>query len=271
MPFCLNTQHSVLSTQHFFCAVLIAVLVVAGGCRRKDKGAVPVVFDEAAARASIARADELYAQRGELLKVRQGIIELRQALSEDYRNYDAAWRLAKFSYYFGAHTTQNAERDQAFRDGIEAGKLAVRLREDLPEGHFWLGANYGGSAQGGALAGLAAIEDVRREMEIVLRLDHSYQGGSAYMVLGQVYLQAPKMFGGDAEKAVATMEQGLMFGDDNALLRLRLAEAYAAVDRPRDARQQINSILALKPDPDYLPEYDEAATGARQLAEKLRR
>ncbi|MEJ7712522.1 MAG: hypothetical protein WKF84_22405 [Pyrinomonadaceae bacterium] len=65
-------------------------------------------------------------------KVRQGIIQLRLATNLDYRSYDAAWRLAKFAYYLGAHASDAAERDQSFRDGMKAGKLAIKLREDQP-------------------------------------------------------------------------------------------------------------------------------------------
>ena len=34
-------------------------------------------------------------------------------------------------------------------------------------------------------------------MEAVLKIDESYQGYSAYLGLGRLYLQAPKMLGGD--------------------------------------------------------------------------
>ena len=93
---------------------------------------------------AIAEAEQLYAGRADLVKVRQGIVALRQAQAEDQANYELAWRLAKFNYYLGAHSPDSTERDKAFHDGIEAGKLAVKLQDGKPDGHFWLGANYGG-------------------------------------------------------------------------------------------------------------------------------
>ena len=166
------------------------------------------------------------------------------------------------------HTDNSAERDKAFRDGIEAGKTAVKLQGGKPDGHFWLGANYGGSAQSSMLAGLATTDDIRSEMETVLRLNEGYQDGSAYMVLGLVYLQAPKFLGGDSQKAVEEMEKGLRFGKTNAFLRLHLAEAYLKVGRTADARQQLNAIISLTPDQNYLPEYKEAVAEAHKLLEK---
>ena len=216
----------------------------------------------------VSQADQLYSQRGDLLRLREAIVLLRQAVTADFGNYDASWRLAKFNYYLATHTDNTAERDKAFRDGIEAGKTAVELQNGKPDGHFWLGANYGGAAEHSTIAGLATVADIRNEMETVLRLDEGYQDGSAYMVLGLVYLNAPTIVGGDPQKAVELMEKGLHFGQGNAFLHLHLAEAYLKVGRPADARRQLNAIISMTPNQNYLPEYEEAVGQARVLSEK---
>lgn len=217
----------------------------------------------------ISKADQLYAQRDDLTRLQQGIVLLRQAITTDPGSYDAAWRLAKFDYYLATHTDDGV-RDNALREGIEAGKTAVQLQADKPEGHFWLGANYGGSLESDSIAAPASIDDVRKEMETVLKINQGYQDGSAYMVLGLVDLKAPKIVGGDPQKAVTEMEKGLRFGNTNAFLHLHLAEAYQAIGRSADARQQLNMILSMKPDPNYLPELKEAQNQARQLLEKTK-
>jgi hypothetical protein len=66
------------------------------------------------------------------------------------------------------------------------------------------------------------------------------------------------------------MEKGLRFGSTNAFLRFHLAEAYQAVGRTADARQQLNTILSMTPDPNYLPELKEAQMQARQLMDKIK-
>jgi tetratricopeptide (TPR) repeat protein len=170
----------------------------------------------------------------------------------------------------GAHSPEPVEQDKAFREGIEAGKLAVQLQDGKPDGHFWLGANYGGSAQRSALAGLSEVDDIKREMETVLKLDERFQSGSAYMVLGQVYLQAPRLLGGDTDKAIGYLEKGLKIGPDNALMRLRLAQAYAAANRKAEAQKEIDALIAMKPAAGYEPEYNEAVSEAHKLEEKLK-
>jgi tetratricopeptide (TPR) repeat protein len=248
---------------------VMAFAVIGISCRK----AAMAPADRAAARPAteaIAEADQLYGGRADLVKVRQGVVMLRGAQAEDQSNYDLAWRLAKFNYYLGAHTTEATERDKAFHDGIEAGKLAVQLQTGRADGHFWLGANYGGQAQSSVLSGLSGIDDIKHEMETVLKLDEGYQSGSAYMVLGEVYLKAPGMLGGDTQKAIEYLEKGLQFGPGNALLRVHLAEAYAAAHRNDDARKQIEALLAMKPAPGYEPEYNESVVQAKQLQERLK-
>ncbi len=214
---------------------------------------------------SIAQADKLYSQREDLTHVREAIVLLRQVRANDQNNYEAAWRLAKFNYYLGSHTQDQSERDRSFHEGIEAARSAVKLQDNKPEGHFWLGANYGGEAEQSALAGLASIDDIRNEMDAVIRIDEGYQSGSAHMVLCQLYLEAPKIVGGDPALALQECEKGLKFGQTNVLLRLHLAEAYIANKRPEDARKQIDQLMQMKPNPDFVPEYHEAVAQAQEL------
>ena len=251
----------------------VSFLVIAGylfffpSCKSHSSVEEPA-NDKQSAADYIAQADQLYAQRENIQFLRQGIIELRQAQTADPGSYDAAWRLAKFNYYLATHT-EGDERDKGFRDGIDAGKSAISLQTNRPEGHFWLGANYGGSLEESAVFGLATVDDVRNEMQTVLKLDEGYQDGSAYMVLGLVDLKTPALLGGDRQKAVQEMEKGLRFGETNAFLRLHLAEAYQAVGRSDDARQQLDAIINMTPDPNYLPELKEAIAEARQLLAKF--
>lgn len=248
------------------CGVLIAVLAcLLLSCKSQQTEERNEVADKQSAANLIAQADQLYAQREDLGHAREAVTQARQAHTLDFNNYDAAWRLSKFEYYVATHAPDGGERDKAFRDGIEAGKQAVKLQDGKAEGHFWLGANYGGSAETGTLAGLATVDDIRHEMEMVIKLDEGYQNGSAYMVLGLVDLKAPKMLGGDPQKAAGEMEKGLRFGETNAFLHLHLAEAYLAANRKDDARKQLEAIINMTPDPNYAPEYKEAAAEAHKM------
>ena len=251
------------------CLAALTLLLSATSCRKE----LAARSDDSPGRPTadvISEADTLYVGRLDLTKVRQGLIALRHSQATEAGNYDLAWRLAKFNYYLGSHTTDDTERDKAFRDGIEAGKVAVKLQDGKPDGHFWLGANYGGSAKASTFPLPSQIEEIKREMETVLKLDEGFQAGSAYMVLGQVYLESPRLLGHDAQKAIEYFQKGLQFGPNNALLRWHLAQAYADANRKEEARKEIDTLLTMKVDPGYEPEHKEALEKVQLLAEKLK-
>lgn len=221
----------------------------------------------------VERADALYAKRADLDRAREAIGVLREAAKASPSDYEVAWRTAKACYYLAAHTTDAKERVATFKEGIEAGKAAVKLRPERPEGHFWLGAAIGGRVRAEGTSGFGALNaagDVRDQMEAVIKIDPSFQGGSAYLALGEIDLRVPGLLGGSKKRAVERLEQGLKYGPGNAFLRVRLAEAYLGVGRKDDAKRQIDYVLAMKPDADYLPEYREAAAEAKALRDKNR-
>src|SRR3569832_1159595 len=116
----------------------------------------------------IAEAEPLYEGREDMTKARTAVTALRQAHAADYGNYEAAWKLARAAFYVGDRTDVETERDAMFKEGIDAGKAAVQLQPNKPDGHFWLGANYGGSAAHSKLSNLSSFQDIKGEMEAVV-------------------------------------------------------------------------------------------------------
>lgn len=216
-----------------------------------------------------AEAEPFYEGREDLTKARTAVTILRQAHAADYGNYEAAWKLARAAFSVGDRTDNDSERDDMFREGIEAGKAAAQLQPNKPEGHFWLGANYGGRAAHSTLSNLSSFQDIKGEMEAVLKLDESYQGYSAYLGLGRLYLQAPKVLGGDVKKAIEYMEKGLKLNPNNTVMRFHLAEAYEVDKRNSDAKKQIDTIISATPDPKYVAEHKVAVEKSKKLLEKI--
>jgi tetratricopeptide (TPR) repeat protein len=251
--------------------VITIMVFGALACNRGASDTTPKVDvgDAKAAADRIAEAETLYEGREDLSKARVAVAALRQARTADYGNYEAAWKLARASFYVAEHTDSDSERDDMYREGIEAGKTAVQLQPNKPDGHFWLGANYGGSAAHSTLANFSSFQDIKGEMEAVLKLDESYQGYSAYLGLGRLYLQAPRVLGGDVAKAIEYLEKGVKHNPNNTLMRAELAAAYQASNRDADAKKQIETLMAATPDPKYAPEHKEAVEKAKKLLDKI--
>ena len=182
-------------------ALLLSVAVctcVAASCSRgqvaEDKPAETVPVQEL-----VAQADRYYAARDKIENAREAVAVMRRARMSDYGNYEVVWKLSKYNYYLGVHESDDKPKLDAFREGIAAGQAAVKLAPDRPEGHFWLGANLGarGEVQG-PLYALPDIPQIRSEMETVIKLDESYEGGSAYLALGQLDLELPELMAATA-------------------------------------------------------------------------
>jgi predicted Zn-dependent protease len=105
-------------------------------------------------------------------------------------------------------------------------------------------------------------------METVIKMDEGFMHGSAYMALARIDLETPAAMGGDPKKAVELLEKGLKFGESNSLLRYYLAQAYLKTNRKEDARKQLETVINMQPEPDYVPEHNDAVTKARELMKK---
>lgn len=217
----------------------------------------------------IAEAEPLWEGREDLQKARVAVAALRQARTADYTNYEAAWKLARAAFYVGDHTDNDDEQSDMFREGTEAGKAAVQLQPNKPEGHFWLGANYGGTAAHSTVANLSSFNDIKAEMDAVLKIEESYQGYSAYLGLGRLYLQAPRIFGGDSSKAIEYLAKGIKLNPNHSLMRYHLAEAYESNNRDGEAKKELEAVIATTPDPKHIPEHNDAVAKAKKLMQKI--
>ena len=251
-------------------SALFSVVLGAAACNGgSDSPASTGGSDAKMAADKLAEAEPLYEGREDMTKARSAVTALRQAHAADYGNYEAAWKLARAAFYVGDRTDNETEREAMFKEGTDAGKAAVQLQPNKPDGHFWLGANYGGSAAHSTLANFSSFQDIKGEMEAVLKLDQGYQGYSAYLGLGRLYRQAPKMLGGDPPKAVEYLEKGVKLNPTNTLMRYELAAAYKTLNRNAKAKKQIETLMSTTPDPKYTAEHKQAVEDAKKLLEKI--
>ncbi|HEX6127337.1 MAG TPA: TRAP transporter TatT component family protein, partial [Pyrinomonadaceae bacterium] len=171
----------------------------------------------------------------------------------------------KHNYFLGKFSPDDDESDAALKAGRDAGRIASRVEPSKPDGHFWYAANLGELAKRSPITvGLGSVGEIRDAMNKVIAIQPDYQGASAYDALAQVEL-ATRIRGGDAHKAVELLERGLELAPRNTNIRLHLAEAYLAVKRDNEARKQLDHLLAMKPDPEYMPEYLECVDKAKKL------
>jgi hypothetical protein len=181
--------------------------------------------------------------------------------------FESAWKLARADYWLGGHAAA-ADRRAAFEDGMAAARTAVSLQPNRPEGHFWLAANMGALAESfGLRAGIKYRRPIKDELETVLRLDASFQQGSADRALGRWYFLVPGLFGGSHKRAEEHLRASLKNSPNSTASHFFLAELYRDDGRMPEARAELQAVIDAPLDPDWSPEDREFKEKARkQLA-----
>jgi tetratricopeptide (TPR) repeat protein len=219
----------------------------------------------------LALADNLYQERSDLSKARQGLQLLHDVVSEDPNSYDAWWRLARLDNFVGRQQDDKNDDKEAIRTfeaGVDAGRRAVGLQRGRVEGHFWLGANYGLLAEEqGWIKGLQLIDSVRVEMETVIRLDPNYEEAAGQRTLARLYYRAPFFKGGNKQRSIQLLQDCLRRFPTDSFSLLYLGDDYLAVGRRDEARRLYERILSLGIDPIYGPELAENQAEARRRLE----
>ncbi len=212
----------------------------------------------------VREADDYYLGRRNLENVQAAIRLLQQAVAENPQDYESWWRISMFTCYAARHTT-GSEKMRYLEAGTDAGRKAAALVPNRPEGHFWLGANLGLTAEArGFLKALALVDPIRKEMETVIRLDPNYEQAAGLRTLARLDYRAPFFKGGDKRHSVELLKEALGRFPNNSLTMLYLSDSYITLGRRAEAKAQLESILKLCPDPLYGPEQEENQAVARE-------
>jgi tetratricopeptide (TPR) repeat protein len=184
--------------------------------------------------------------------------------------FDAAWKLARADYWLGEHAPE-AERRASFEEGIEAGRKAIALQPNHPDGHFWMAANMGGLAESfGLRQGIKYRKPIREGLETALRLDPAYLHGSADRALGRWYFRVPRLFGGSRKLSEQHLRASLTYSPNSTASHFFLAELYLDDGRKDEARTELQKVLDAPLEPDWAPEDREFKEKARKLLATLK-
>jgi hypothetical protein len=215
--------------------------------------------------------DRLYADRTNLASARRAADLWSAALRRDARDFEAAWKLSRADYWLGGHGPE-PERRPFLDSGVAAGRAAVAIAPNRPEGHFWLAATMGAIAESyGMSAGLKYRKPVREEIDTVLRIDPSFMQGSADRVLGRWYFRVPGFLGGSRKLAEQHLRASLKYNANSTVSHFFLAELLLADHRDAEADAELQLVLAAPPDPEWEPENQEYKQKARALLARLKR
>jgi tetratricopeptide (TPR) repeat protein len=216
------------------------------------------------------QGDDLYTQRADPAKAKEALVKYQQALASREDAFEVYWRMAMVEYRIADHTADRAEKMRTLEIGIYHAKKAVQLAPERPEGHYWLGVNYGiyGEAKG-VRKSLSLVRPIKEEMNKVLAIDPSFADGGADRILGRVYYELPEQAGGSKARSLKHLLKSKEYGPRVALTRIYLADTYLALKELQKAREELEFAIAMEPDPKLIPETTEEKEMARKKLEEL--
>lgn len=195
---------------------------------------------------------------GDLKAMRTAKVAYEQALKADPKNYDAAWHLAETSYYLweAASGWDNAYGNkQDFlldisKYGVQAGRLAVKLKPDGVEGLFWLSATLGiWGLTNGPLDSMGQVPAILEYTKRCIEVDPegAFERGGCYRIIGAVYTQLPgfPVSIGDKQKAAAYFEKSLVRGGGYGINYNLYAELLLARGDAAGAKAMLEKGLAV--------------------------
>ena len=161
--------------------------------------------------------DLLYRDRATVGSAVQAAGIWEQRLAANPQDFESAWKLARACYWLGNRAPQ-VERRMYLERGVDVSRRASTLEPKRPEGHFWLAANMGTLAESfGLRQGLRYRGPIREALEIVLKLDPGFMGGSADRALGRWYFKVPGLFGGSNERSVEHLRRSLTYNANSTV------------------------------------------------------
>ena len=216
-----------------------------------------------------ADADALYARRADVSIARQAAEIWKARLQQNPRDFESAWKLARAGYWLGTHAPEG-ERRASLEQGIAAGRKAVALEPNRPEGHFWIAANMGALAESfGLRQGIKYRGEIKDELLTVLRLDPAFQQGSADRALGRWYFKVPGLFGGSNRKSEEHLRRSLTYDPSDAASLYFLAETLIDMKRQSEAKAILDRLITAPVNPAWSAEDREFKEKAQRLVRTL--
>jgi tetratricopeptide (TPR) repeat protein len=220
----------------------------------------------------ILQGDAFYAQRHDPAQAAQALARYQEALKLEPGSFAALVKNAQALYYVGDISAGSDEKQRIFKQGMEIAKKMIALRPERVEGHYWLGVHTGSYGEArGVLKSLFLKNDIIRAMERSVAIDGTYEQGGAYCVLGRLYYKVPGLFGGSNKKSRLNLEKCRQAAPKSSVCLLFLAETYWALDEEDLAVRTLEELLAMEPDPNWVPETEKDKMEGAKLLKKYKK
>jgi len=175
----------------------------------------------------------------------------RKSYLADTNSAAAARELARASFDLAELATNETQRAEAARCGIDAGRRLIAREPKSAPGHYYLAMNLGELAQAEApsLAAYKLVHEVEREFKAAAELDERFDYAGPVRNLGALYFQAPgwPLSVGNNRKARERFERAAALAPEYPENQLYLAEAQLKWRQLDSLKVTLNKLEAIWP------------------------
>ena len=155
-------------------------------------------------------------------------------------SFDLNWRVTRVLYALG-EKAENAGAQIAFFN--QCAEQAKRMTISFPgkaEGYYLNALCRGKKGQvEGLMSGLLVVSQLKRNMEIAIRLDPKIESGGPHRALGRLYNDLPGFFGGDLKKSIWHLKQAVKIAPHFSDNHLFLAKAFYNNRQMKEAERSL--------------------------------
>ncbi|HSB41862.1 MAG TPA: tetratricopeptide repeat protein [Methylomirabilota bacterium] len=175
------------------------------------------------------------------------------------------------AWFLFAEERAKSEDDKiaAYAKARDYAKRATDLSPRSADAHLWYAITLGSWSQAkGLLRSALALRELRREVDVVLRLDPD--NIEAHIMAGSIARELPVVLGGDRKEAEAHFKTAQRLDPRLTGVRIELAQLYINMGRYPEARRELEAVLAERAPTDRPRWTLKEAPRARQLLESIR-
>lgn len=220
--------------------------------------------------ARIEQAIELYETRHlDKDNLAKSLEILSDIVKNEPDNLRVNYELSKLYYIIGDNATNKEEKLKNYNLGMEYGKKAMALNKNSAWAHFWYMVNLGRTGQTkGVLNSLSLVPEIKKEIDIVLKLDPKHTG--AMDAGAMLYYELPGLMGGNLNRSIEYLNRAFAIDSNYTILYVDMAKVYIKKKDYERARWFLNKVLEIK-NPTFEADYVlEDKPEALRLLEKIK-
>jgi tetratricopeptide (TPR) repeat protein len=183
-----------------------------------------------------------YSPVSSLPRAERDYVETARRWQADSNHLEVAWQFGRACFDLADAATNNAQRAQVAKQGVEVCRHATILDPKSAPAYYYLGLNLGQLARARPLSAVGYLDDVEAAWLSAIALDPKFDYSGPHRSIGVLYRDAPgwPISLGSRKKALFHLEKAVELSPGYPGNRLFLLETWIDWGRKDNARAALD-------------------------------